>query len=161
MLTAGLKVAELIGLQAEEINSTVEIDGSLKVSMRRFDRGEGEATNKQPTLLPPHHVSAEGFRAVRARVDQTQKDDWLCQFIGVSKFRWQHPSRGERVSSGAQNILSCKPALEPTGWALRYTLAVEEMRAGSGHDEISEHLGLYDDYSILIYAEMAKERGVV
>ena len=155
MLGAGLKVAEVIALQIDEVDNTVQLDGTLKVelkdsneeSWKKHDtfynhttfvrtefvqeilawKKERQNLHLQGTLLFPNHV---GLPLDKATVYRQVKQSFKRAGIDISRMG---------------------------GRTLRNTFAVQELVSGTTEEELIGKLGLFEDRSVSIYVAAAED----
>lgn len=161
LLGAGLKVAEVIGLQISEIDTTTGIDGALEISLRSFMDTNTSATGKHPTFYPHVTYLRKAFVAdvlawMSMRSAMGLDGPLVFANLDGSSLHPVSVYRQVRKTFERANLSMARLG----GRTLRNTFAVEEMRDGEELAILSEKLGLYEDRSIQIYAQMAKEKGV-
>lgn len=155
MLGAGLKVAEVIALHMDEIDSTVQLDGTLKVELKLT---EEESSKKHDTFYEhTTFVRAEFVQEILAW--KREREELHLQ--GTLLF----PNHDGLPLNKATVYRQVKKSFERAGIdidrmggrTLRNTFAVQELVSGTTEEELIGKLGLFEDRSVSIYVAAAED----
>lgn len=155
MLGAGLKVAEVIALQRDEIDQTVQLDGTLKVELK-------ESTD---STSHKHDTFYDHTTFVRA--------DLVNEILTWIKIRNELHIGGTLLFPNSDGLSLNKATVyrqvkksfvragididRMGGRTLRNTFAVQELTSGTSEEELIGKMGLFEDRSIAIYVAAADE----
>jgi site-specific recombinase XerD len=154
LLGAGLKVAEVIALRIDEIDKSVQLDGTLKISLSENNNPQHEK-----------HASFSTHTTFLRAEFVPEVLDWLKQrshlhIRGELLFPNNYGEPLDKASVYRQVQQSFKRAginIERMGGrTLRNSFAAQEHLSGTCGDELMGKLGLVKDESLEIYVEAAK-----
>lgn len=158
VLGAGLKVAEVVALKMNEIDSGLQTDGSLLLTLEDMaidsSAGKHRTFQKHSTFLQARFVQ-EVLSWLNER--RTLPIDGSLVF----------PSGDGSILDKASVYRQIRKTFERSGIdlqrmggrTLRNTFAVQELITGTATGELSSKMGLYEERSAELYAVMAKNRG--
>lgn len=154
ILGAGLKVAEVIAIQMDEVDNTVQLDGTLKVELKESDE----------ELLKKHDTFYNHTTFIRA--------EFVHEILAWKKIRQNLHLQGTLLFPNhvglplnkATVYRQVKQSFERAGIdidrmggrTLRNTFAVQELVSGTTEEELISKLGLFEDRSVSIYVNAAE-----
>jgi integrase/recombinase XerD len=153
LLGAGLKIAEVIALRIDEIDTTLQLDGTLQIKLSQNsnpEQGKHASFYKHITFLRAEFVSEV--------VSWLQHRSHL-HIGGELLFPNNHGELLDKASVYRQVQQSFKRAGididRMGGRTLRNSFAAQEHLSGTSAEELMEKLGLFKDTSLEIYVDAA------
>ena len=162
LLGAGLTVAEVVALEIDEIETTTQMDGSLRINLRSSSSEADES--KQPTFNA--HTTFVQKQFVPTLLEWIKERHSLNIFF-AEKFshrtQFLFPGTDGSILNKATVYRQIRQTFGRTdltvarmgGRTLRNTFASNEILQGTDVNEVMDKMGLFEDRSITIYTEAA------
>lgn len=155
LLGAGLTVSEVIALNLDDVDTSLQTDGSLMLTIREALDDDGAETQPEfrshTTFLQPRFVE-QLLPWLSERRTMLKHSSLL--FPNHEGMELHKATVYRQIRHTFQRSQISLPRMG--GRTLRNTYAVQELKTGTQHEELSSKLGLYEDRSLAIYTEAAK-----
>lgn len=151
MLLGGLRVAETIGLQLDEVGQQQNIDGSIDLAITPI--GKHQTSYEHVTVL-----QAEGADALLEWIAERRRMPIPGQLVFPANFRGDALDKATVYRQVKATFMRADlPTARTGGRTLRNTFAVQELDEVTV-EELTEHLGLALPRSTELYSNAKKNR---